>query len=211
MRRWFLSMQLASGALGIMLFTGCFGGPPALVSPKIDSSAAGTAAVAKYDKNSDSALDDTELKACPAILKAKAKFDKDGDGKVNANDIAARIGEWQADGTGLTTFALRFTLDGKALEGAEIKLVPEEWLGAEIKPGSGKTDASGNAGISIASSDLLENEAGLTGMRFGLYRIEVTHPTAKIPAKFNTATELGIEIGPSDASGGREVIALTSK
>jgi hypothetical protein len=31
-------------------------------------------------------------------------------------------------------------------------------------------------------------------MQPGLYRIEVTHPSRKIPAKYNTETTLGIEI-----------------
>ena len=30
-------------------------------------------------------------------------------------------------------------------------------------------------------------------MRVGIYRVEITHPTKKIPAKYNTETELGFE------------------
>lgn len=209
MRCWSLSMQVASGVVGLSLFAGCSGAPPRLVQPSIDAAGAGTAAIKQYDKNSDAALDDAELKASPGLLKAKAKFDKNNDGKITADEITARIGEWQTAGTGLTTFSLSFTLDGKPLEGAEIKLIPEPWLGSEIKGGSGKTDAAGNAGISLASSDLRPEEAKLKGMRLGVYKIEVTHPSAKIPAKFNTATELGVEIGPGGAS--QPTIALTSK
>lgn len=209
MRCWSLSMQVASGVVGLSLFAGCSGAPPRLVQPSLDASGASAAAIKQYDKNSDAALDDAELKACPGLLKAKAKYDKNNDGKISADEIAARIGEWQTAGTGLMTFSLGFTLDGKPLEGAEVKLVPEAWLGSEIKGGSGKTDSAGNAGISLGSSDLRPEEANLKGMRLGVYKIQVTHPTAKIPAKFNTASELGIEIGPEGTS--QPPIPLTSK
>jgi hypothetical protein len=42
-------------------------------------------------------------------------------------------------------------------------------------------------------------------MRLGVYKIEVTHPTIKIPEKYNTATTIGAEIASDDPEATRQV------
>ena len=69
--------------------------------------------------------------------------DKDADGQISAEEIAARIRVWSEGETGLMSFYCMVTLDGRALEGAEVKLDPEPFLGDGVKPASGVTAAMG--------------------------------------------------------------------
>lgn len=197
--------------VAISLTSGCSNAPSRVSAPSISAGTASAAAITKYDKNADGGLDDTELKAVPGILRAKARFDKNGDGKVTADEIATRIGEWQGSKIGLTQYSLMFTLDGQPLNGATVKFVPEDWLGAAVQAGTGTTDATGRVNLAIAPGDLQPNEAGLNGMRLGVYKIEITHPMMQIPPKFNTATEIGVEIAHDDPNIGRDSMPLTSR
>ena len=200
---------------------GCSSAPSRVTAPGISGSAAGDA-MTKYDKNSDGGLDDEELKAVPALSKdcgtgdanvtgAKSRFDKNSDGKISADEISTRIGEWEASKVGLLQFSMQLTLDGRPLDGATVTLVPEEFLGPAIKPATGTTDSSGRVDAVIAASDLQANEAGLSGMRVGAYKIQVTHPSIKIPAKYNTETTIGVEVAPDDPDSGRLVLPLKSR
>ncbi len=210
LRLRFIALSSAS-LLSFAIVVGCSNAPSRVSAPSISAGSASAAAITKYDKNADGTLDDTELKACPGILRAKSRFDKDGDGKISADDISKRIGEWQASKIGLTAYSLQFTLDGQPLNGATVTFVPEDWLGAAVQKGTGTTDATGRVNVAIAPTDLQSNETGLSGMRLGVYKIEVTHPMMQIPAKFNTATEIGVEIAHDDPNIGRDTMPLTSR
>ena len=73
---------------------------------------------------------------------------------------------------------------------------------------------SGLARLTHADEDLPKTANGrpIAGVKGGTYQVQITHPTRKVPAKYNTATELGEEIAydinPNDAPIG---LSLTSK
>ena len=46
----------------------------------------------------------------------------------------------------------------------------------------------------MAAEDRPRNAPNIPLMQPGLYHVEITHPSTKIPAKYNTQTTLGIEI-----------------
>jgi hypothetical protein len=74
-----------------------------------------------------------------------------------------------------------------------VKLIPEKYLGDEVKVAWGTSNARGIATMDIRDADLPASEQGLVGVHYGTYKIEVTHPTISIPARFNTQTTLGYE------------------
>lgn len=193
--------------LAAMVLAGCSGKPARVVGVGYSGSA-GADCVKKYDKNGDGGLDDTELKSVDGLARAKSRFDANSDGKITADEIDARIAKWVESKIGLTQFSVGFTYGNKPLDGATIKLVPEDWLGTEVKPGTGTTDATGRANIVMAQEDLRADEKGLPGMRLGVYRVEVTHPSIQLPAKFNTQSEIGVEVANDDPEMGRLMIDL---
>jgi hypothetical protein len=143
-------------------------------------------------------LTNPELQACPALLSALAKYDASGDQQLDRNEIETRLGQMYSRGAALTSFECRVLFDNRPLARAEVRLVPEAFLGGEVKAGSGITDGSGSVTVAIADEELPEEVRGLKKMQLGVYRVEVTHPSIKIPARYNSSTTLGHEIHPLD-------------
>ena len=173
-----------------LLMVGCSG----RVKPfKVDTVACSEAAIKQYDKNGDGALDENELKACPALLKELGAYDKSKDKKLVREEIEEQLREMYDRGSGMTSMDCTITLDGQPLSNATVKFIPEDFLGTEIKAASGITNSSGVAPLGIPDEDMPKILRGHPLMRVGIYRVEITHPTRKIPAKYNTNTELGFE------------------
>lgn len=173
--------------------TGCNRGPAAVHLPDVDPVAASQQAIEMYDKNGDGQLSTTELASCPGILAHLAVYDTDKNGSVSREEIEEQIVRLRASRTGLTSLRIRVRLNGKPLKGAKVKLVPEAYLGEEVKTAWGTTNARGSATMDVRDEDLPLGEAGLIGVHYGTYKVEVTHPNASIPAKYNTQTTLGYE------------------
>jgi hypothetical protein len=187
---------IAAAALAALLTScGCSGGARPIEPVKIAGDA-GSQAIALYDKSGDGALDDAELSGCPALLKRKAVYDTDADGRVSASEIDERIAAWQSQGMGIRALNVLVRLDGRPLAGATVRFVPEEFLGSGPKPASGVTDSSGGAKIGVAKDDLPEDlqKAMIRGIYGGLYKIQISHPQRKIPSKYGDSTTLGEEI-----------------
>ena len=179
-------------ALGLILVTGC-GGPAYLEQPDFDVVAIGNALLDAYDVDSDGLLSEAELKKCPSVLEGMKRFDSGGDQQVSPEEIAARVGVWSKGRVAVMRFEPRVLLNGKPLAGALVEFVPEPAMAGIIKPASGVTTRSGYAEIVIAAEDL-PHDTPYVGMHMGLYKIKITHPKKKIPARYNTETELGQEV-----------------
>ena len=91
------------------------------------------------------------------------------------------------------------THNGRPLEGADVKFVPEKFLGPNMKTATGKTDENGVARLSVPTGD------GPPGVPPGFYRVEITKADMKIPAKYNKETIFGQEVA-IDAEGIRNGI-----
>jgi hypothetical protein len=173
----------------ILAISGCGG----IKSHMVDPVVASKAAMEQYDKDGDGLLDKTELKGCPALLRELRVYDQSKDEKLDAEEIGSQIAEMYARGFGLTSLNCNVNLDGSPLSGATVKFIPETFLGPEIKEASGVTNANGATSLGISPDELPKEIRRAKLMRVGIYRVEVTHPTKKIPARYNTETELGFE------------------
>ena len=175
-------------SIALTAFIGCSDG-----SYTVDPVAASKAALEQYDKNSDGLLDKTELRACPALLRELRAYDESKDSKLSAEEIAAQIRGMFGQNAGMTPLSCTINLDGSPLSGATVKFIPESFLGPEIKEATGVTNSAGSADLGISPDALPKELRRHSLMRVGIYRVEVTHPTKKIPAKYNSETELGFE------------------
>jgi hypothetical protein len=195
-----------------MLTAGCSRGPSRARPPKIDPATAGALAIKLYDTSGDGELDASELAAAPGVLKALKSFDADSSGKISATEIAARITDWQKDSTGLLVLSAIVQLDGRPLEGATVRLVPEPFLGDDIHPAEATTSDNGQGVLRISAADLPSHLQGVPGVAVGVYRIEVTHPSQTIPTRYNAKTELGLELSPGspEFNAGRFTLKLKS-
>jgi hypothetical protein len=173
---------------------GCGGGRTYVVDPEESSKAA----IEQYDKNGDALLDETELKDCPALLRELRAYDESNDKKLSREEIASQINDMYQRISGLTAIACTVTLDGSPLSGATVKFIPEKFLGEEIKTAQGVTNNAGYASMSIPADELPKELRRTAALRAGIYRVEITHHSKKIPAKYNTESELGFEFHATD-------------
>ncbi len=197
-------VAFASVAL-LLLLAGCSNSQPVReTAPAIDPAAAGAEAIKQYDENKDGAISGAELDKVPAI-KDSIKHYASGDGKVTAETIAARIREWQDSKVGVMSTMFIVKLDGKPLEGASVTLEPEKFLGGAIESASGVTNAIG--GVTPQLKDK-------PGARIGLYKVVISKQAdgkESIPARYNSATTLGIEVAPGNAALNTPTFELKSK
>lgn len=187
---------------------GCSGKPGRVSAPTIPDDA-GEQAVSKYDGNGNGAIDGDELVKVPALKATLKRVDKNGDGKVTAEEINERVAAWRKAGAGIMRVGVSVTRDGRPLSGAVVKLVPESFLGSAIKPAQATTRSNGNGFLEI-SRDPAE-----AGVQLGYYRVEVTQPgpggQEQLPARFNVDTEYGAEVTLDDPTADRIVVNLTGK
>jgi len=113
---------------------------------------------------------------------------------VTREEIQKRMEKFAATKVGLMKFLCRVSHNGQPLSGATVTLRPEPFMNDAVKVASGVTDASGKVQVEIADELLPTSDRGLHAMQPGLYRVEITHPTVTLPAKYNTETTLGREV-----------------
>jgi hypothetical protein len=212
------------GLVGVaaLAVSGCGGKAPSAVKPMEIASDAGTQAIKKYDKNHDDALDYEELAKAPGLRAGVAKIknlttfhgpkpspeklkEQLKSAKITAEEIDARIAEWKKYPAGRISVSCRvYRKQGggkpQPLAGAEVKLVPEDFLGPGLTTGTGTTDKNGSANVSQPSQDV----PPAPGMSPGYYRVEITKAGENIPPKYNKDTTLGVEVASDspDLEGG---------
>lgn len=197
--------------LALALLAGCSKAPDRLDAAGISSGSASEAAIAEYDADGDGAIADVELDKVPALKYSMRLLDADGDKKITADEIAARLDRWAEDRVAFLETDCMVTLGGRPLADATVTLVPEKFLGEAVHPATGTTDRGGSVLLSVAA-EFLPN-AAIKGVQCGFYKVTVTHPTKKIPAKYNAAstTPLGCEVSQdSDAARGGLKFDLSS-
>lgn len=179
--------------LATLVLTGCSRGPAAVPPPDIDPDDAAQQAIALYDANQDGALSKEELAKCPAMLSKLAVYDQNANGSLEEVEIAKRLTELLSAEIALTRLQCRVTFRGRPLRGATVSLEPEAYLGDEVKTATGVTDERGVAAPSIPKENMPENLQRMAFVHCGVFKVRISHPTVKLPARYNTATELGYE------------------
>jgi hypothetical protein len=171
------------------------GGPTAVEVPPINPDKAAQSVLTKYDTDGDSQLTIEELASCPGIRDAMARYDKDKDRQLTKEELSQRFAMWVDGGVGVTTLTCNVILDGKPLAGAQVQLIPETFLADVVQPAIGVTDQSGYSVLGMDMANLPDDMKNLRGVvHQGVFRVEITHPTIAIPAKYNTQTTLGQEV-----------------
>jgi hypothetical protein len=189
-------MGLLAVALG-----GCGGQPSPRVLPRDIAADAGQRAMELYDANKDGFLDHGELEKVPGLKAALKQVDTNGEGKITADKINARIASWKESMDGRRQITCRVRNRGKPLVGATVTFVPETFLGENLKSASGTTDAHGRCGLREIG------EQGPPGVSPGFYRVQITKSGEDIPAKYNSETTIGQEVA-RDAAGNEGAIPL---
>lgn len=198
MSRVMSSIRVLLAALALLAIAGCSDEPPSPPRPHIDPQQAAQEALKLYDKKGDGVLDAKELKDSPPLfdllqnIKAKSPDHPD---TLSAADIASRLEGWAKGPSILIPAAGMVSVDGKPLDAATVTFEPEPFLGPSYHSHQGQTNG---AGLFQLDPDL--KELG-NGIFVGLYRVRISKKVGgkeTIPARYNTETELGVELSPDN-------------
>ncbi len=185
----------------LVFLAGCAQRPRGVDLPSVDPSEAAEFAIEHYDVDHSGAIDAAEMASCPPLVVARASYDVDSDGQLSADEIEGRLTRLYGPGAAMTGVDCAVAVGGRSLHGATVKFRPVEMLGESVKPAQGLTDESGLARIALEEEALPDDLKGAALMQPGLYHVEITHPKVALPARYNTATELGFEVDPSRRDG----------
>jgi hypothetical protein len=179
--------------LAAVFLCGCSFGPSRVEVPQIDPAVAAAAAVEQYDSDKDQNLSQSESAACPGLAGSFKLYDSNQDGQVSQAEVEARLKAMLGSGIGrMPCMVVVYAGDSqRPIEGAKVRVVPESFLEGAIQAGEGVTNPRG-----IAKPVTVGAPPGLPGIEMGLYRVEITHDSLKIPERYNTKTELGFELSP---------------
>ena len=152
-----------------------------LKAPAYNTQAIASAAMKQYDLNKDGQISGDELDKAPSIKYAFPNMPA-----VTSTEIANRVRIWKESRLGLQTASVKLVKDGKPVEGAEVTVSSEDFMGGNKIQFSDTTNVSGVITLTAP------NEDNLPGIPCGFYKIEV---------KYQGKTySLGIEVGEN--SGG---------
>jgi hypothetical protein len=186
------SLRLCCLCLGLLAVAACSPSGGRIHPPDLDPERAAQQALEEYDANKDGAIAGPELDRCPGLKFALKIMDRDGDGRLNAAEIADRLRQHQEARVGLTALPCQVMLDGRPLAGATVTLVSEKFLGPAVKPVSGVTDETGFCSLKVEGNEM-------PGVQPGIFRIEISKRGSdgkeRVPARYNTNTTLGADTG----------------
>jgi len=175
-------------------------------APRLNVSSISERALNEYDTNKDGFLDTKELERCPGLKSCLTRFDHDKDGRLSKTELEEGLAEFTVSGAGLTEVLCKVTFDGKPLAGASVTLEPEAFMGDSIKSAKGTTDEQGTARMQADGSSV-------PGCNLGIYRVRISLTNDKgqegLPARYNTETQLGIEVGSAKKGRGAYPFHLT--
>lgn len=172
-----------------MSLLGCSRKQSGVNIPYWDPAGFAGAVIERLDKSGDSLIDKTELADAPGLAYGARFIDGDSDGKLSREELESRFTRYRERQLGLTLQQFRVTHNGRPLVGATVRLVPEFFLSETIEAAEGTTVVQG-----LLSPSIPGQQTPL--IRVGYYRVEVTSPNVALPAKFNTATTVGVEVSP---------------
>src|SRR3954469_21803563 len=119
--------KFVAGFIFATCVSACSRSPGRVTPPKIDPERAAIEAIRLYDTDKDGSLNAAEIKKCPGMLVEIKSYDRDGNGLVSREEIAARIQDLRKHGIGLTRLNCDVTANGRGLKDATIEFEPEPY------------------------------------------------------------------------------------
>lgn len=181
-----LAVALLVGSLA-----GCSSRPARVPAPRINPAAIVEAVFSQADADGDGILRAAEQQTVPAIAAAASRLDADGDGGVGREELLTWLEAVRDSRVAINPLEVIATHRGRPLAGAVVRLVPEPFMGGEVKAAEGTTDADGVAAMTIP-------DAQYSGVNCGLYRVEISgtgNDGKPLRARANSDMRLGVAVG----------------
>jgi hypothetical protein len=186
-QRW-PAWQLATAML-VLFVSGCRKSQPV---PGYDPPGAAAEALSLLDASGNGLIERDEAAKAPGLASAFSRFDADGNGALSAEEVESRVAAYAAARLGLMPFSCTISVNGEVHEGMAVRLAPEPFLEPPLAHAAAVTSAGGIAAPIAAGEQF-------PAVACGVYRVEISWKRdggEALPARYNTQTELGVEIAP---------------
>lgn len=149
------------------------------------------AGIMKADADGDGKLEAGELAGAPAFADALPVLDTDGDKALSTKELESWLDGVRASRIAVNSAAVVVRQKGRPVVGATVRFIPESFMAGAAAEAQGVTDATGQAQVTIPGSRY-------PGVNCGVYRVEITgagNDGRPLVAKYNSATTLGAAVG----------------
>ena len=184
-----------SAMVAIGCCQGCSSRPSAVKPPSFDPQSFADSLLARCDSDGSGSLSKNEAEQAPGLLSRWSRYDKDNDGSITRAELESRIQEWIDRGDGIASINCVVRLKNRQIGDVQVKLIPDESLKDVIHPAETISDQKYASFLSIPAELRPAAQHKLAGMQYGLYNLEVSHPTMKLVPAPNSR---GLDIGPAD-------------
>jgi hypothetical protein len=190
------SMLIATGALlAIVASPGCSSHPTAVSPPKYDPQAFADSLLERCDADGGGSLTKKEAELVPGVLARWSRYDVNKDGVVTREELESHVQEWVDRKDGISSITCTVRLKNRQIGDVTVKLIPDESLKGIVQPAETVSHSQYASFLSIPAELKDKAYAKLTGMQYGLYRIEISHPTMKLAPAANSR---GLDVSPAD-------------
>jgi hypothetical protein len=192
-----LPLKLLVGAIASFpLVVGCGNSPPeAVTAPRYSPQKFASSLLERCDADSSGSISKEEATKAPGLVANWDRYDTNGDGAISADEIAARAQVWVDRRDGMVSIRCVVKQKGQQLGDVTVKLIPDESLEGVIHPAETVSHDSRSSSLSIPPELKSEAHKNIAGMQYGLYRVEVSHPSMNLVP---TPDSAGCDIGPED-------------
>src|SRR5688572_1969901 len=119
--RVIVRLALCAATLSLV---GCRQGPSRIAAPSWDPEGFADAVLERLHKNSDGAVDMSEVAAAPCLAWEAQAIDTDKNKSHSRDELVARFELYQKFRLGLTSKTMQLSYKGRPLAGAKVTLVP---------------------------------------------------------------------------------------
>lgn len=182
-------------SLAISASLGCSSNPSAVIPPKYDPRAFADSLLQRFDTDGDGSLSKKEADSAPGLVARWSRYDTNNDGMATREELESHAQKWVDRGDGISSITCVVRLNNSQIGDVSVRLTPDESLKETIKPAEAVSHPVHASFLSIPAEFKSEAHAKLTGMQYGLFLVEVSHPTMNlVPA----ANSRGIDVSPTD-------------
>ncbi|MEX2306911.1 MAG: hypothetical protein WD738_04935 [Pirellulales bacterium] len=182
-------------AVSLLGLTGCNTGPAAIPPVDVDIDRVVNQLFVDFDSDKNGGLSEDELAASPPLAQCLSNCRRDRGQEISAQQLKKNLEVVFDRRSSLVSASCVVRRNGQPLVGAEVRFVPLPVLQGILPIATGVTDSEGTAMVAPPREELPREAPNVAGlMPPGLYLVEITHPTMKIPEKYNQKTVLGKEV-----------------
>jgi hypothetical protein len=181
----------------VLVVLGCSSKPAAIEVPLYNPGAFASSLLDRCDDDRDGAISKQEAEKSSGLLSAWRRYDASNDGTISREELESHAQAWLDENAGLASISCIVDLGGQQLDDVSVKLVPDASLATVVEPAVAVSRSTRPSFFSLPAELRSASHKNLSGMKYGLYRVEVSHPELQLAP---SPLSLGVDVSEPDQS-----------